>query len=36
VLRRYNEPPPGTELHPLHLADDQLDKLAAFLSTLES
>jgi cytochrome c peroxidase len=34
VLRRYDEPPRGTELHPLGLDADQLDALAAFLETL--
>ena len=36
VLRRYDDPPTGTELHALHLGGDQLDALAAFLGTLES
>jgi cytochrome c peroxidase len=37
VLRRYDEPPrEASELHALHLGDDQLDQLAAFLKTLES
>jgi cytochrome c peroxidase len=34
VLRHYNRPPRGTELHPLGLGGDQLDALEAFLRTL--